>query len=164
MKEEVLIQKYVIDRDVPVELNIDTPWVLGIFNELLEDIEKKDLFSLENRGSLSFNGTFKRKKNQIFGDHLIIKGTINCSYPTYNSTSGELFFDKINCEVLCGVVDKEVGDEYSNPETMTIFIGDTDYDYYESENDRFNFKEIIHEYLFLNKDPYPALDLDLEDK
>ena len=82
-------------------------------------------------------------------------GALSLTYITQCAQSGELMNDELNLDVQAIFIDNILSNKYEDDENMTLFIGNMEYELYFYENSKLDLAQVLHEYIFLNKNPYP---------
>ncbi|MCY4523706.1 MAG: hypothetical protein OXB84_03085, partial [Halobacteriovoraceae bacterium] len=103
----------------------------------------------------NFNGSILRKKDGKYGDYFFLKGVLKASFHTYCVKSGNPMLDTINVEVKSAILDDEAKNHFQEKDTICLDENQLDLYYY--KDNCFDMQKILHEYLFLNKNPYPHL-------
>ena len=137
-------------------LNIDesTTWMKDILHELQEDCNEKDKKSMATH--ISFNGSIQRKKDGKFGDYLYMRGTLKAGFCAHCVKSGNPMLDTIDLQIDSAILDNEIKERLRENEDI-IYLDQNQLDIYYYQDNCFSMQQIIHEYLFLNKNPYPTL-------
>ena len=144
------------------DLDESIDWMGELLAELNEEISSKEIQELDEEFFICFEGEALRKTTGKLEDHVKFNGKLSATYATKCINSGKPMVDHIEIEVKFVVIDKELIARYGYEEETTLFVDDGEYELYTTEDNRFDIKEIIHEFIWLNKDQYPTLE-DKED-
>ena len=137
---------------ITFELSRSILWMDEILLELEENYNENQ--SLDSR--IDFSGQILKKQDGKFGDYLILEGCLKAAYGTYCIKTGDPMLDTIDVNVSAAILDDET-EHKLHPEDDTVLLGDRELDLYYYSNNCFDMQKIFHEYLFLNKNPYPQL-------
>ncbi|MBT6324920.1 MAG: hypothetical protein HOJ35_03050 [Bdellovibrionales bacterium] len=156
MDNIVSLPKLKLGKEENLSLNSSTPWLMSILHELSSDTSSRD--SKEQDGltfDINFNGELIREKDHSLGDIVKLLGALSVTYITQCAQSGELMNDKLNLDVQAVFIDNILSNKYEDDENMTLFIGNMEYELYFYENSKLDLAQVLHEYISLNKNPYP---------
>ena len=137
---------------VTFQLNRSVLWMDEILLELEENYTENRV--LDSR--IDFSGQILKKQDGKFGDYLILEGDLQAAYSTYCIKTGDPMLDTIHVGISAGILDDEIEHKF-HPDEDTVLLGDRQLDLYYYSNNCFDMQKIFHEYLFLNKNPYPQL-------
>lgn len=154
MKNIFYINQVKRGEELTLDVDESIAWMQDILHELQEGFDEKDI--KPQAPSISFNGIIKRKKDGKFGDYLLIQGKLKACFCTYCVKSGSPMLDSINVQVDSAILDDEIKTRLRDDDD-TIFLDQHQLDLYYYQNNCFDMQKILHEYLFLNKNPYPSL-------
>ena len=146
---------------VPQKLSLDASqdFMQELLNELNSEVEVSD--GLESQ--ISFNGEIVMIKGK-FEEFFEITGRLKITYATNDIVSNEPMIEVFDHEVKCLVLTMEVGEKLHLIDEIDIQHKGKEFDlYFMDEQDNFDFKDILHENIYLNKNPYPKKDPVAED-
>jgi len=156
MDNIVSLPKLKLGKEENLSLDLNTPWLMSILNELSSDVSSRD--SKDQDGltfDINFNGELIKEKDHSLGDIVKLLGALSVTYITQCAQSGELMNDELNLDVQAVFIDNILSNKYEDDENMTLFIGNMEYELYFYENSKLDLAQVLHEYIFLNKNPYP---------
>ncbi len=153
MDNIVSLPKLKLGQEETLSLDLNTPWLMSILHELSSGLSSED--SKELNLDINFNGELIRDKDNSLGDIVKLLGSLNVTYITQCAQSGELMNDDLNLDVQAIFIDNILSDNYEDDENMTLFVGNMEYELYFYENNKLDLAQVLHEYIFLNKNPYP---------
>lgn len=136
----------------------DTKFVSELLDELNDGIKAADYNLTDKTPFLSFEGSITRLQDDKYQDYLLLEGRLKANFFAVCVGSGVVMLDEIDADVYAAIIDTELEARFGHEEDTTVYINDDEYDlYYFNEKGEFEIKEILSEYLFLNKNPYPKI-------
>ena len=154
----IKLQKLRSDATENVFFDKDVPWLCNLLEELNEHVEEEDRKLTDCTTFIEFKGQITKKKNTKFEEMLIFKGKISAKYLTYCVSTGEVMSDTLEVDIAIGAIDKDNQKKYGyDDDIIDIEINGEELDLYYFEDHQLNLASIIHEYIYLNKNPYPRL-------
>jgi hypothetical protein len=145
-------------KDSLIKVDQQTPWMLELLEELHEDIDKDDPFFENFQSSITFQGELARKDKGQMGDLGILKGELTVDFCTYDVNTGEMMSESLECPVNAVFMDQKVCTELGYEDETNLLVDTVEYDLYFYDGKTIDVKEVLHEYIYLNKDPYPRKD------
>jgi hypothetical protein len=143
-----------------LDLDASQDFMQELLSEL--DIEVKD----SDRGDeshISFIGEIAKVEGK-FEEFFQIIGKLIITYYTHDIGTNEVMTELFDHEVNCLVLTEEVGKKLHLIDEIDIQHKGKTFDlYFMDEEDIFDFKTILHENIYLNKNPYPKKDPVAED-
>lgn len=154
MKQIYSVKALQINVPTIIDIDDNIDWVKKILDEVNEEIDPS---IREGRGNyLKLDIDMERQNDNTLGDYVLLEGDIKMSYTTNCVKTleimDEVFETEINAVVLENFLEKELNLE----EETTFVVGSEEYDLYFYDR-KLDLEPIIHEYIFLNKNPYPKL-------
>lgn len=162
LKKPISLRNFQVGVAQVLELDATQDFMAELLDELNEGVEASD------RGEesyISFNGELEKQKGK-YEEFLHFTGTLKTTYYTHDILTNEVMTDYLEQEVKCLALTKEVGQKLQMEEEIDIELNGEEYDlYFLDEDDCFDIKGVISEYIYLNKNNYPkqATDLSEED-
>ncbi len=139
---------------LPQDLLIDekTDWVKKILEELNEEVDSEDING--ETSYLKLDLELIRDEKDALGDYLLINGEIDTQYLAYCVKTYDVIECILKTEIDAVILHKEMETKLQLDESTSLFIDDRDYEvfYYDKQ---IELAPVIHEFIFLNKDPYP---------
>ena len=155
MDQVLRVNKVRVDEVKEFKADKKTQWLDSILLELLEDCGhgKEDL------GKSDINLSLKVEKEHFdeFGEVLFCHGQVNLQYLDISVQSGESIEQKLEITVNCAFLEEHNEKKHQLEEEITIFFGEQEWDLYYHNRNMADMKSVIHEYVFLNKNPYPGM-------
>ncbi len=162
LKKTVYLSSFAAGQPKLFDLDESTGWMKELLAELNDDLKTDEMIELDEKFFLCFEGEALRTTTGKLEDHVKFKGKISTVFATRCIHSGKPMVDSLDLEVNFVVIDDELISRYGYEEQTSIFIDDAEYELYSTKDNRFDIKEIIHEFLWLNKDQYPSLENEKE--
>ncbi len=134
----------------------NTAWLMELLEELHEDIDKGDEFFQNFNPSISFKGELTRKDKGKMGELGLLKGDLAVDFCTYDVHSGEMMGESLECEVRAAFMEQKVCEELGYEDETSLLVDTEEYDLYFYDGKLIDVKEVLHEYIYLNKNPYPS--------
>ncbi len=146
----------------PQELVLDASQ--DFMQELLSELNSEvEVSESESDNQISFKGEIVMIKGK-FEEFFQITGRLKITYSTNDIVSNEAMTEIFDHEVNCLVLTQEVGEKLHLIDEIDIKHKGKDFDlYFMDDEDNFDFKDILHENIYLNKNPYPKKDPVAED-
>tara|TARA_R110000868_G_scaffold42681_2_gene144029 strand:+ start:10755 stop:11243 length:489 start_codon:yes stop_codon:yes gene_type:complete len=135
-------------------------WVGELLAELNEDLTKEELAELDTELFLTIECEVSRKTTDKLEDHIKVTGKLSTVFGARCIKSGSPMIDNLELEIKFVVIDHELITRYGYEEETTLFVDGEEYELYSSQDNRFDIKDIFHEFIWLHKDPYPTLESD----
>jgi len=152
IEAEVLFNKFSHDFTELYEINQSTEWVNGILGELHEQLDKDDEYPA---GSLTINLEVTRKKNNILGDHLIVKAHIDAHYHLPCGLTLKPLAQHMDIEVAGAFLHDSMEKYPEYAEATTVFADGQEIELYFYRKGKVDIKEFIHEQIFLEVPAFP---------
>lgn len=159
-QNKISIDRLPSDKEFDLSFDdINDVFMSELLAELNEEVDVVEFASIDETPYLKFTGTLIKSYDDNNQHSIVIKGQLSVSFYTQCVKSGALMLDKMDVEVNAGVIDGALAPLYESNEEMILFIKGEQRDlFFYNEAGEIEFKEIISEYLFLNKNPYPSLE------
>jgi len=149
----IRINKIKFDVDEKLKFSDQNDWFREILKELNEDFE---IGEIENSGSqILFNGFVSKVNDSRYKDVVLLSGKLHARHLALCGVSGDIIEEEIEIDIMAAFLSLEIRDKYSLQEELNIFIQNETYDLFYYEQNRLDLKSVMHEYIFLNKNPYP---------
>ena len=134
------------------QLDETVDWVATLLNEL--SLEAESSLSQQFTPSFTLSLKLTRRDRDNLGNYLVVEGKFCVHYSTYCVATYQVIEEVQQTEVNAVVISKHHQKSLNLQDEVTLFVDDQERDlfYYDP---KVNLVEIIHEYLYLNKNPYP---------
>ena len=142
-----------VTEKVKVDQNIE--WFSKILTELNEAAGEEEAQMLD-KTHLSFSGEIKKSKNVKFGEYVLLDGNINSLFVTQCIRSGNMMFDQIECEVKAACLARSGQKQLGLEEGDSVFLEEQEYELFFFDKNQVDLEPVLHEFVFLNKNPYPT--------
>ncbi|MBK23066.1 MAG: hypothetical protein CME70_03580 [Halobacteriovorax sp.] len=152
IKQTTSLRNYQVGVAKILELDATQDFMTELLDELHENVSKDEL---GDDAAISFNGEIEKIKGK-YEEFLQFTGALDLTYYTHDIITNEVMTDRLEQEVKCLLLTKEVGQKLQMEDEIEIELNGEEYDlYFLDEDDCFNIKDVLHEYIYLNKNNYP---------
>ncbi|HLE10464.1 MAG: hypothetical protein A2504_16125 [Bdellovibrionales bacterium RIFOXYD12_FULL_39_22] len=159
LPETLKITKLTLNGEKTFLGNIDIPWIKEILSELEREYFEINAEENDNSSSnLIIDLSVIRKKNDEFGDHLIIRGTLSGNYKAPCVRCLDSTTQNINHQFRALFMSELFEKAQTYEEETEVFCAEETMDLYFYSNNNVNFNDLIHEQLFLNIPQFPLHD------
>lgn len=155
MKDMFFIKGLPLDAGQSHTFNEKQAWCQEILDELTEDLTETEKSKFESTINVDLEIT--RKHRGSLGDFILLEGDITIEYPTHCVKTFKMMKETQVTPVNAIVLDNNLEKELELEEETTFFLDTDELDLYFYHH-KLDVKPIIHEYVFLNKNPYPRID------
>jgi uncharacterized metal-binding protein YceD (DUF177 family) len=159
-KEVVLLKKIPVDSFTEMIFDQETKWLDKILCEINEEAGDEAVETFKDDLFITFSGQLARKQQTQYGEILLLTGELNSQFVTNCVRTGQSMLDKIETKITAIFLDSEHQDKYGYDEEVELLYDGKMWDLYFYNDESLDITEVIHEYLFLNKDPYPKLTIE----
>jgi hypothetical protein len=136
--------------------NQDDLWLNEILGELVDELQGELTPDLDCRISLELQA--HKHQHYSYRDVVLVKGELLVRYPALSGQTGEQLQQELLVPVSCAFIDGTFQDNEELQEEITLFIENQEWDLYFHFNGVVDLKPVIHEYIFLNRNPYLGSD------
>ncbi len=161
MKDSIFIKGLPLEAGQVYSFDGSEEWMKNILSELTEDLNEEEKKFGDSDISLELEIT--RKNRGSLGDYIVLDGEINIHYPTHCVKSFEMMTENQVTPIHAIVLDKNLEKSLELEEETTYFLDEDELDLYFFDR-KLEIQPIIHEYVFLNKNPYPKIDSNGEEE
>lgn len=145
------------DVDFECTVNsIDTAWTREILNEIEGDFHDEQLPTGE--GNLTAHFKVKRLVNNIYGEHLVIRGQAHVRYYAACVRCLEASQQEADAEFCAAFIHSRYEKDPEYGEVSHIFVDSEEAELYFHDKGKANIKELLHEQLYMNLEPLPLHD------
>ena len=158
LKSPLTVQGLPLNVPQFYELNEKTNWLIPLLEELNEDVDisKRSGFS----SFLSLDLEITRRDERTLGNYITLIGAFKVQYLTYCVRCYEIMEEIQETDVNAVVIPREYRSLMNLEDEETFFVDNGEWDLFFYDL-KVNLAEIIHEYLYLHKNPYPKKSNDL---
>lgn len=159
-------QDYGMKRIIPLgNLRLNTPedftvdhqieWAQEFLDELQDGFTEFEKRCLPEKPAVDIKGSLLKEKDSRYGYTVILTGDLSLTFGTYCVSTGQQMVDHLDVPLNVVFVQANYISRYHLEEETTLFIGGEERELYSYENNSIDLAEVIHEYIYLNKNPYP---------
>lgn len=158
VKSNFLVKSLSKNMAQELMLDSDVSWFGAILDELQEEIEDGEVGTSEESPGIWFKGKLIRRSNGKFGEVLFLEGELSARFLTNCVKSGRLMMDEFEAPVKAVFVDEEMITRYALEDEVTIELEGEEFELYSYKDDVASLGEVLHEHVFLNKNPWPTIE------
>ncbi len=157
----IKIAKLAFDTEAPFEVSQETEWTRPLLDELQEDVDEEDKTTSQEPVFITFHGHIKKMKSGKYQEILKLNGELRARFLTLCVSSGDVMVDEIVVDVNMAAIDDTNREKYGFDEDMIeLEVDGEEHDLYYFKENELDLLPVFHEYLYLNKNPYPRINQD----
>jgi|GEM_PF-3343772 len=135
----------------------NTEWMAKILSELNEPLEEGDVLYSKETPFIRFKGEVVKKKNPQYGDIVLVMGDLDAAFVTTCIQTGKPMIDTIDVDVRACYISNDSKKRYGHDDEIDIVVDDQEFDLFFYNDEKLDIYEVLREYVFLNKNPYPVI-------
>lgn len=157
-QEEILLSSMGDDQYVEINVDQSASWMRQILSELHEDIsdDLREEPELLKQAGISFQGDLQKRSDSYWREHALLVGELKARFWTQCVRTGELLIEEQDLDIQAVFINDSLKKSKNLEETDTLMIESYEYDLYFYKSSIVKISEVLHEQLFLNKNPYPV--------
>ena len=136
------------------KFNEDDLWLNEILGELVDELGGELSSDIDCLIGLRLEGN--KFQHHSYRDAVLLKGKLEVKYPASSSINGDQVQQELSIPIKSVFIDSSFEDNEELKEEITLFVEDQEWDLYFHNNGIVDLKSVIHEYIFLNRNPYPG--------
>lgn len=154
MDQQLRVNKVRVNEVKEFSIDKSTKWLQSILLELLQDngLGEDEL----SKSSILLNVRIDKEHFDDYGEVVFCEGKIALSYFDISVLTGELITQEMDVLIKCVFLEEDNQKRHKFDDEISIFFGEEEWDLYYYKNNVTDFKSVVHEYVFLNKNPYPG--------
>jgi uncharacterized metal-binding protein YceD (DUF177 family) len=145
---------------ISFELDPDTDWVREFLLEMNENATEKSPEAYLEETSILISGELEKKNKTDLGEFLLVKGTIEADYVTECVRTLKPMTVQLDVPFKVVFVDEALASTELFAEIDETYVENDVYEIYFYTKRTVEFKDMLHEQIFLNYNQYPVLDAD----
>ena len=155
MDQYFRVNKVRIDEVKEFHADTKVEWLRSILLELLQDCGhgEDDL----DKSSINLNVKLDKEHFDDYGEVLFCEGQISIKYFDVCVRTGDSIGQELEIPISSVFLEQNNEKKHQLEDEISIFFGEQDWDLYYYKNNMANFMTVVHEYVFLNKNPYPGI-------
>lgn len=157
---QISLLKLAANNTIVFDFEQDTDWVRDMLIELNENATDKKPEEWLKETSLVVFGEMTKKNKVDLGEFLVVKGTIEATYATECVRTLKPMKVDLDVPFKIAFIDQSLSETELFKDIDETFVDGEVYEIYFYDNRTIEFKDMIHEQIFLNVDQYPILDAD----
>lgn len=156
MNGSYTLPKLNYDLPLDLDLNESEKFLSEILDELNENLEKGEFISEEKGPAIRFIGSLVKRDDGKYGDIVLLKGHLDVDFITFDIKTGTPMIDHLSVEVNAVFLEEYLCEKYQLQEEVSLYVDQGEYDLYYYRSKKVDVSSVLHEYIFLNKNPYPS--------
>ena len=158
LKSPVNISKLPANSFVDYELTKDQDWVRELLVELNEKASVLPEGMKLDQTRLDITFEIQRRFKGEYGEFVLCKGQIDAVFFTECIKTLATMKDTVTCEFKAMFLDSSFAEKPEYEELTESYFDQEIYDLYFFDRRMVNLKEMLHEVIWLNLNPYPVRD------
>ena len=150
----IRLNKIKLDEIVALTGNEETDWLDKILHELMENLQGEYVQGAKR--SILLDAELEIREDSNLRKVLLLTGRLNVIYSDVCSKTAELIDQELNIALKSIFVEKYMGTQNDLKDEISLFYEEEEWDLYFYEKNQVDLYPIIHEYIFLNRNPYPG--------
>ena len=157
---QINLLKVVANQTLDFEFEQDVDWIKEMLVELNENATEKTPDEWLKETTLVAFGDMIKKDKPDMGEYLLVKGTIEATYATECVRTLKTMKKDLDVSFKVAFIDQNLAESELFKDLDETWIDNEVYEIYFYDKRTIEFKDMIHEQIFLNVDQYPILDAD----
>ena len=157
---QINLLKLAANQTINFEFEHDVDWIKEMLVELNENATDKTPDEWLKETTLVAFGEMTKKDKPDMGEYLLVKGTIEATYATECVRTLKPMKKDLDVNFKVAFIDQAMAETELFKDLDETWIDNEVYEIYFYDKRTIEFKEMIHEQIFLNVDQYPILDAD----
>jgi uncharacterized metal-binding protein YceD (DUF177 family) len=157
---QINLIKIPVNTAFEFEIDQDTDWVKEILIELNENATERKPEAYLKETKLVVFGEIEKKNKPDMSEFLLVNGHIEADYVTECVRTLKPMKIELNVPFKICFVDESLATSELFKDIDETWVENDTYEIYFYTNRTIDFKEMIHEQIFLNYNQYPVLDAD----
>ena len=153
-KPQISLQELALNTPYRYQLSEQVDWVGELLEELNQEVEGREREQMSS--FLSLNLEFTRRNQDNLQDYFTLTGDIDAQYITRCVRTYEVMEEIQRTPINAMLIAEQCQQEMGLQDETAYFIDNREWDLF-TYDFQVNLLEIIHEYIYLNKNPYPSL-------
>ena len=153
---QVRLNKLLLKQNNEFSFTEQDEWLGTVLDELTGDVGGSSDSGLNH--SLKVGLTVRKFEDFHYKNVVTVEGQIEAAYPALCSQSGTQIQEGLKISVNAVFIDSHFEEDDGLGDEITLFYDESERDLYYFEKNLIDFLPVIHEYIFLNRNPYPGSD------
>lgn len=159
IKNPCPLNKFPTNKETSIQLNKDCEWINSLLSELHEGVTGMPVTEMNKRSSLDVRLDVTKKFNPKTGEYLLVKCHFEMEFFVNCVKTLTLMKDKLTCDFKSCFIGNEHEDDEMYADQIEVYMDNDLWDLHFYEKRDVDLKEIIHEQIYLNKNPYPTREI-----
>lgn len=160
MKEVINIRAMSPGSVEEFSLDAETDWVAEILTEFNEDCI--DISLIDDNFYLKISGKIQKKDDSHYSNVLLFDAEIQMKFATTCVLTGKPMVDYYNGTLSTIYIDSKMAQKYEIEDEISLLFGTEERELYLYKKGNASLKEVVREHLFLEKNPYPKLESEVQ--
>jgi len=157
MTDQIIrLNKINIDEIKSITADERTDWLNQILDELMEDLQGHHQDC--SKRSIVLNAELEIREDDQYKKLILLEGQVKVCFSAVCSKTSELIDQKLDISLKTILLNKMAQINHDLGERISLLYKNEEWDLYFYEKNQVDLYPIIHEYIFLNKNPYPGLE------
>lgn len=154
---QVNLAKLALNQSYSFNLNKEQDWVKELLMELNQDVNllPPEMYLMHTNLNISLN--LQKKYNNEVREYLIATGKVDAVYRTQCVRTLKEMPEELNFEFKVCFLDESLAQEPEYKDQTEAYVDNGIYELYFYKRRHVDLKEMLHENIVLNKNPYPKL-------
>lgn len=157
---QINLLKLAANQSLNFEFEQDVDWIKDMLVELNENATDKSPEEWLKETTLVAFGEMTKKDKPDMGEYLLVKGTIEATYATECVRTLKPMKKDLDVSFKVCFIDQSMAETELFKDLDETWVDNEIYEIYFYDKRTIEFKDMIHEQIFLHVDPYPILDAD----
>lgn len=154
------IARLAADQEFQMTLDKSQDWMCEILQELNEKVNSHPEEHYLSHSEINADFSYKKIHSPTFGDTLCVWGKVDTNFFTECVRTLAEMPDSVSAEFKICFVENHFAEDDDYEDQTEVFINNDIYDMHFYELKKADLKEMIHEVIYLNINPYPIADHD----
>lgn len=157
------INKLGLSKIYDFRVDQTAPWMKTLLEELNEDV-KIGFVSPSSQAVISCEGQYYKKHRGTYGEYAVVQANLTAKFYTNCVSSGKVMLDTLDVDFCACFLPSNFKTDPDYKDEIELYIDNQNMDLFFLDGNFIDLKEALHEYLYLNKNPYPRLEPKLDTK
>jgi hypothetical protein len=156
LDSKININKLSLNKIYDFKIDHSLPWMKELLEELNEDV-KIGFVSPSSQANISCEGQYYKKHRGEYGEYAVVRGSLKAKFYTNDVSNGKVMLDDLEVDFCACFLGSNFKTDPDYKDEIEFYVDNQTMDLFFLDNVFIDLKEAFHEYLYLNKDPYPKL-------
>jgi hypothetical protein len=158
------LNKLVSGKENEFRFNQESKWVDELLTEMHEQTTGLPPSEFNKRSSVNIELTIKRDNNAEIGEYVLMTGKVEIDFFVNCVKTLVLMKDKLDIEFKCCFISNTLEESEIYADQIEVYMESNMWELYFYDKRNIDIKEMVHEYIHLNKNSYPTREISKEDQ